>query len=250
MSLDNIAIVLVRTSHPGNIGAAARAMANMGLSDLRLIEPAGFPGAEASARAAGANHVLENARICRTLDEAIADSGFVVGATARSRSIAWPSSDPASVMTELLARSQAGKVSLLFGREASGLTNEELDRCQRHVRIPANEDYPSLNLAAAVLIFGYELRRAYSAEVGSVDGEIDRSVPLASAEQVQGFFQHLETVLNEIGFLKSPSVRLMRKIKRIFSRAPLQAQEVNILRGILTSVQYHNPHGKDQEIDR
>ena len=162
--------------------------------------------------------MLENAQICRTLDEAIADSGFVVGATARPRSIAWPSSDPASVMTELLAQSQAGKVSLLFGREASGLTNEELDRCQRHVRIPANEDYPSLNLAAAVLIFGYELRRAYSAEVGRWIGEIDRSLPLASAEQVQGFFQHLETVLNEIGFLKSPSVRLMRKIKRIFSR--------------------------------
>ena len=101
-----------------------------------------------------------------------------------------------------------------------------------------------------MLIFSYELRRAYSVEVESVVGEIDRSVPLASAEQVQGFFQHLETVLNEIGFLKSPSVRLMRKIRRIFSRAPLQAQEVNILRGILTSVQYHNPHGKDQENDR
>lgn len=250
MSLDNIAIVLVRTSHPGNIGAAARAMGNMGLSDLRLIEPARFPGPEATARAVGANHVLENAQICHTLDEAIADSEFVVGTTARSRSIAWPSSDPASAMAELVAHSQVGKVSLLFGREASGLTNEELDRCQRQVRIPVNEDFPSLNLAAAVLIFGYELRRAYSGEVESADGEIDRSVPLASAEQVQGFFQHLEMVLNEIGFLKSPSVRLMRKIKRIFSRAPLQAQEVNILRGILTSVQYHNPDGKDQENDR
>ena len=250
MSLDNIAVVLVRTSHPGNIGAAARAMANMGLSDLRLVEPAEFPGPEATARAAGASHVLENAQICRTLDEAIADSGFVVGATARPRSIAWPRSDPASMMTELLAQSRAGKVSLLFGREASGLTNEELDRCQHHVRIPVNEDYPSLNLAAAVLIFSYELRCAYSAEDGLVDGEIDRSLPLANAEQVQGFFQHLEMVLNEIGFLKSPSVRLMRKIKRIFSRTPLQQQEVNILRGILTSVQYHQPHGRDQESDR
>ena len=247
MSLDNIAIVLVRTSHPGNIGAAARAMANMGLSDLRLIEPTGFPSEEATARAAGANHVLENAQICPTLDEAIADSGFVVGTTARPRSIAWPSPDAASVMAELLACSKAGKVSLLFGREASGLTNEELDRCQRHVRIPVNEDYPSLNLAAAVLICGYELYRAHSAEVGLADSEIEESVPLASANQVQGFFQHLETVLNEIGFLKSPSVRLMRKIKRIFSRVPLQAQEVNILRGILTSVQYHNPEGRDQD---
>ena len=215
MSLENIAVVLVRTSHPGNIGGAARAMANMGLSDLRLVEPAEFPGAEATARAAGASHILENAQICRTLDEAIADSGLVVGATARPRSIAWPSSDPASVMTELLVQSRVGKVSLLFGREASGLTNEELDRCQHHVRIPVNEDYPSLNLAAAVLIFSYELRRAYSVEVESADSEIDRNVPLATAEQVQGFFQHLEKVLNEIGFLNSPSVRLMRKIKTV-----------------------------------
>ena len=250
MSLDNIAVVLVRTSHPGNIGAAARAMANMGLEDLRLVEPTGFPGPEATARAAGANHVLENAQICSTLDEAIADSGFVVGATARPRSIAWPSSDPVSVMTELVAQSQSGKVSLLFGREASGLTNEELDRCQRHVRIPVNEDFPSLNLAAAVLIFSYELRRAYSAECRLLDGGMDRTLPLASAEQVQRFFQHLEIVLNEIGFLKSPSVRLLRKIKRIFSRTPLQEQEVNILRGILTSVQYHQQHGKHQEKDR
>ena len=250
MSFDNIAVVLVRTSHPGNIGAAARAMANMGLSDLRLVEPAEFPGPAATARAAGAYHVLENAQICRTLDEAIADSGFVVGATARSRSIAWPSSDPASVMTELVEQSRAGKVSLLFGREASGLTNEEMDRCQRHVRIPVNENYPSLNLAAAVLIFGYELRRAYSTEGRLSNDGMDRSLPLASAEQVQRFFQHLEVVLNEIGFLKSPSVRLLRKIKRIFSRTPLQEQEVNILRGILTSVQYHQQHGKDQEKDR
>ena len=250
MSLDNIAIVLIRTSHPGNIGAAARAMANMGLSDLRLIEPAGFPGPEATARAAGANHVLENAQICRTLDEAISDSRFVVGTTARSRSIAWPSSDPASVMTELVAQSKAGKVSLLFGREASGLTNEELDRCQRHVRIPVNEDFPSLNLAAAVLIFGYELRRAHGGEDGLSDGEIARRLPLASAEQVQGFFQHLEVALYEIGFLKYPSVRLLRKIKRIFSRTPLQEQEVNILRGILTSVQHYQLHGKNKENDR
>ena len=134
MSLDNISVVLVRTSHPGNIGGAARAMANMGLSDLRLIDPAGFPGPEATARAAGANHVLENAQICRNLDEAIADSGFVVGATARSRSIAWPSSDPASVMTELLARSQAGKVSLLFNRHAQSVAAQE-NKFLTHVKI-------------------------------------------------------------------------------------------------------------------
>ena len=153
-------------------------------------------------------------------------------------------------MAELVAQSKVGKVALLFGREASGLTNEELDRCQRHVRIPVNEEFPSLNLAAAVLILGYELRRAHSAEDELSDGGINRSLPLATAEQVQGFFQHLEAVLNEIGFLKSPSGRLMRKIKRIFSRTPLEEQEINILRGILTSMQYHQLRGKDQENDR
>jgi TrmH family RNA methyltransferase len=250
MSLDNVAFILVRTSHPGNIGATARAMANMGLSDLRLVEPVGFPGAEATARAVGATHVLENAQIYRTLDEAIADCGFVVGATARLRSIPWPRSDPVSAMAELLAQSRTGKVSLLFGREASGLTNEELDRCQRHVRIPVNEAFPSLNLAAAVSILAYELRRAYGCEDDPSDDQMDGNSPLASAEQVQLFFEHLEMVLNEIGFLKSPSTRLFRKIKRIFSRTPLQKQEINILRGILTSVQYHQKYGRSQDSDR
>jgi TrmH family RNA methyltransferase len=225
-------------------------MANMGLSDLRLIDPAGFPGPEATARAAGANHVLENAHIYRNLDDAIADSGFVVGATARSRSIAWPSSDPASLMTEVLTRSRVGRVSLLFGPEASGLTNGELDRCQRHVRIPVDEDFPSLNLAAAVLIFAYELRRADKGEDRFSDVCREESLPLANAAQVQGFFRHLEMVLGEIGFFKPPSVRLMRKIKRIFSRTPLQEQEIHILRGILTSVQHHQLQGKNQDNDQ
>lgn len=247
MSIDNVAVVLIETSHPGNIGAVARAMANMGLSDLRLIEPAGFPGPEATARAAGASHVLESAQICHNLDEAIANSSFVVGATARIRSIAWPNSDPALAMTEVVKQSRAGKVSLVFGREASGLTNDELDRCHRQVRIPANENFPSLNLAAAVLIFGYELFRAYSTEDRLLDSDLDRNTPLASAEEVQGFFQHLELVLNEIRFFKSPSTRLLRKIKRIFTRTPLQVQEVNILRGILASVQYHQSRKKDQD---
>jgi tRNA (cytidine32/uridine32-2'-O)-methyltransferase len=239
MTFNNVSVVLVRTSHGGNIGAVARAMANMGLSDLRLVEPSTFPSDEATARAVGAKQILENAQVYATLDESISDSGYVVGATARSRSISWPCSDPASAMTEVADLCQSGKVSLLFGREASGLTNEELDRCQRHVRIPVSENYPSINLAGAVLILCYELRRAFTLRSMQFKGNVDSRLPLASAEQVQLFFEHLEIVLNEVGFLKQPSSRLLRKIKRIFSRAPLQEQEVNILRGILTSVQYN-----------
>ena len=237
MSLNNVSIVLVNTSHGGNIGAVARAMANMGLSDLRLINPAMFPGAEATARAVGAIEILETARVFATLDEAIADSVFVVGATARLRSISWPCSDPGSAMTEVARLCKSSKVSLVFGREASGLTNEELDRAQLHVRIPVSAEYPSLNLAAAVLIMCYELRRAYALGDKNLIQNIDTRLPLASAGQIQQFFEHLEIVLDEIGFLQKPSSRLLRKIKRIFSRTPLQEQEVNILRGILTAVE-------------
>ena len=160
-------------------------------------------------------------------------------------SIAWPCLDPASAMIEVITQCRTSKVSLVFGPEASGLTNDELDRCQRHVRIPVNEDFPSLNLAAAVLIFGYELRRANRSDEALSDARIDTSRPLANAEQVQGFYEHLEMVLNEIGFLRYPYSRLFRRIKRIFSRTPLQEQEINILRGILASVQYYQSHSKD-----
>ena len=239
MSLKNVSVVLVRTSHGGNIGAVARAMANMGLSDLRLVNPVRFPGHEAIARAAGATHVLESAQIFKTLDEAIADSVLVVGATARLRSIRWRCAEPHSAMAEVVDVCRQKKVSLIFGREASGLTNEELDRAQLHVRIPVAEEYASLNLAAAVLILSYELRRAYIADSseGDRNQNMDTRLPMASAEQIQGFFEHLEIVLRDIDFLQQPSDRLLRKIKRIFSRAPLQEQEVNILRGILTAIE-------------
>ena len=244
MSLDNISVVLVRTTHPGNIGAVARAMANMGLSDLRLVEPVDFSGQETAARAAGADHVLINARVFSSLDKAIADSGFVVGTTARKRTVAWPCLDPAEAMAEVLERSQSNRISLVFGREASGLTNSELDRCQLHVRIPVHDDFPSLNLAAAVLIFGYELRCSVIKHGQWQDSGDSKKLAFASAAEVQGFFRQLEIVLEEIGFLKYPSATLIRKIKRIFSRTPLEQQEVNILRGILTSVQHHHEYGQ------
>lgn len=237
MSLDNVSIVLVRTSHAGNIGAVARAMANMGFSDLRLVEPVNFPAPEATARAVGAAAILESAEVFGSLDEAISDAGLVVGATARLRSVSWPTLTPHEAMQEVAKMCKANKISLVFGKESSGLTNEELDRAQRHVRIPVEDQYPSLNLAAAVLILCYEARRALVENVTSPNEIIDNHPPLATGQQVQSFFSHLESVLKNVGFIQNSSSKLFRKIKRIFSRTPLQEQEVNILRGILTSIE-------------
>lgn len=250
MSLKDIAVVLVRTTHPGNIGATARAMANMGLTDLRLVDPVGYPGQEATARAVGASELLEQASVYTSLDDAISDAGFVVGATARPRRIAWPCSEPEAAMRIALGHSTTTNIAILFGREASGLTNEELDRCHLHVRIPVDDRYPSLNLASAVLIFCYELRRLSIDEEISIEDHDNTETVLARAGQVNDFFGHLEAVLHEIEFLKYPSSRLLRRIKRIFSKRPLEAQEVNILRGILTSVQHACRNSENTEKHR
>ena len=243
MSLDKIRIVLVRTTHPGNIGAAARAMANMGLGHLYLVQPLTFPSAEATARAAGAEGLLCTAKVCETLDEAVAECGLVVGSTARERRVRWPALDPDLAMAMAFKQGQAGNVALVFGQEASGLTNDELDRCQVHVRIPVDPVFPSVNLAAAVMVLSYELKKAHiRAEEEGLGQDGPRSLestegPLATAEKVQGFFVHLETVLREIGFLNSPSEKLLRKVKRIFSRTPLLDDDINILRGVLSAIQ-------------
>jgi|TARA_B100001123_G_scaffold34143_1_gene35409 tRNA (cytidine32/uridine32-2'-O)-methyltransferase len=243
MSLDKIRIVLVRTTHPGNIGAAARAMANMGLEHLYLVQPRTFPSAEATARAAGAEGLLCTAKVCETLDEAVAECGLVVGSTARERRVRWPALDPDLAMAMAFTQGQAGNVALVFGQEASGLTNDELDRCQVHVRIPVDPVFPSVNLAAAVMVLSYELKKAHiRAEEEGLGQDGPRSLestegPLATAEKVQGFFVHLETVLREIGFLNSPSEKLLRKVKRIFSRTPLLDDDINILRGVLSAIQ-------------
>ena len=243
MSLDKIRIVLVRTTHPGNIGAAARAMANMGLEHLYLVQPRTFPSAEATARAAGAEGLLCTAKVCETLDEAVAECGLVVGSTARERRVRWPALDPDLAMAMAFKQGQAGNVALVFGQEASGLTNDELDRCQVHVRIPVDPVFPSVNLAAAVMVLSYELKKAHiRGEEEGLGQDGPRSLestegPLATAEKVQGFFVHLETVLREIGFLNSPSEKLLRKVKRIFSRTPLLDDDINILRGVLSAIQ-------------
>lgn len=230
----NIAIVLVRPSHPGNIGAVARAMKNMGLTTLRLVEPAAAIDAEAHARAAGADDVLVAATRHADLTHAIADCALAIGTSARTRKIAWPVLSVAAAAQQAIAGALAGKVALVFGAERTGLTNDELDRCQAVINIPTAPDFASLNLAAAVQIVTYEVRQAALAATPAREtGEA-----LASQAEVERFYVHLESVLIEIGFLNPQHPRkLMRRLKRLFNRAGLDQNEVNILRGILTEIE-------------
>ena len=175
--LDYIRVVLVQPTHPGNIGAAARAMANMGVAELVLVQPRDFPSPEATARAAGADHILDNAVVVDDLDQAIADCALVIGASARSRTIQWPQLPPAKAMKKAAQTARHARVALLFGRESRGLTNLELERCHYLVRIPVDPAFPSLNIAAAVMVLLYELRRAVEKTIGNdADGQASRVV--------------------------------------------------------------------------
>jgi TrmH family RNA methyltransferase len=244
MPLDAIRIVLSRPTHPGNIGAAARAMKNMGLRQLALVAAEKFPHPEATALAADAEDVLQTARQCLTLNEAIGDCALVIGTSARNRRIDWPALNPRECARRLIAASAHGPVALLFGQERTGLTNEELDRCQYVVTIPTSSAYSSLNLAAAVQILGYEIFAATVAGEDGHDGE--REQPLATAEEVQRFYEHLEQVLVQTGFLDPANPRLlMRRLARLFGRVELDRNEINILRGILTSVQQYGQRRND-----
>jgi len=234
-TLENFRIVLVEPQHPGNIGAAARAMKAMGLSDLALVAPRSFPHADASARAAGADDVLQAATCLDTLAEAVADCQLVVGASARARRLAWQNLDPRQAAQEACAT--AGKVAMVFGRERSGLRNDELDLCHRHLMIPANPEYASLNLAAAVQVVCYELRMAALGEQVPAQSSVGEQVELARVEDIEGFYTHLQEVLVASEFLDPEKPRkLMRRLRRLYNRAELETTEVNILRGILTAL--------------
>ncbi len=231
----NIRIVLVNTSHPGNIGAAARAMKNMCLERLYLVEPKGFPCAEATARASGADDVLANAVVCESLGQALDGCHFVVGTSARSRRISWPVADPRQTAARVMQEAQQGDVALVFGREHSGLTNEELEKCHFLVHIPTNPDYSSLNLAAAVQVLCYELMLFSPDENSQLE---DEARDLASAEEMESFFEHLEQTLVELAFLDANHPRkLMRRLRRFFNRARPDKTEMNILRGVLSAAQ-------------
>lgn len=243
MNLDNVRVVLVETSHPGNIGAAARAMKNMGLSRLVLVRPALFPHAEATARASGADDLLHRAQLADDLDAALTGCALVVGSTARRRSLSAPELDPRAGAATLLEAGRQAPVALLFGRERTGLTNAELDRCHYLVRIPTDPAYSSLNLGAAVQVLAYELRMA---ALGGDDAAAPTPPPPppAPAEELERFYEHLETVLLETGFLDPANPRhLMRRLRRLYNRARPDQNEINILRGILAAVQERKLHG-------
>lgn len=233
--LNNVRVILSHTSHPGNIGAAARAMKTMGLSQLYLINPRFFPDDQATAMAAGADDILQNAMVCATLDEALQGVVFTLGMSARVRDISQEVLSPREALP-ILAQYAQQPVALLFGTEMSGLTNDELARCQLMVRIPVNPEFSSLNLAAAVQLISYELRLA----VGQGDCGAPEIYP-AAAEHIEGYFRQLEETLVEIEFLngKHPT-KLMQKLRRLYARARLEQEEINILRGILTlTTAYH-----------
>jgi tRNA (cytidine32/uridine32-2'-O)-methyltransferase len=242
MNLDNIRIVLVNTSHPGNIGGVARAMKNMGLSRLVLVEPRQYPDEQATWRAAGALDVLEAAVVCPTLDEAIADCQFVVGTSARERRIPWPLLDPRRCAEQVAARAGDEQVALLFGREDRGLTNDELQRCNLHLHIPSDPAYSSLNLAMAVQIVCYELRMLHLTGSLPAVAEDQWDAPFSTAQNMERFYEHLEETLVGIGFLDPAAPRqLMVRLRRLYGRVRLDEMELNILRGILTETQKYLP---------
>ncbi|MCP4408320.1 MAG: RNA methyltransferase [Gammaproteobacteria bacterium] len=233
--LDNVRIVLVETSHPGNIGASARAMKNMGLGRLYLVRPRLFPHAEASARASGADDVLANARLCDTLSEALGGCTLALASSARGRTLSWPQLSPNECAKKVMVEGPGRDVALVFGRERCGLSNSELDLCHALVHIPANPSYASLNLSAAVQILCYELyvASANNLTASSADGD-----PMAEIQRVEQFYIHLEQTLTALEFLDPSNPKyLMRRLRRLFNRVRLTGKEVNILRGILTATQ-------------
>jgi len=226
---DRVRVVLSRTSHPGNIGAAARAMKTMGLGSLYLVNPKRFPDAMADAMAAGANDLLVNAVVCDSLEQALQGAALVVGLTARHRGLSHVMLNLREAAPQILARAGDAPVALLFGTEMSGLSNAELEKCQLLITIPVNPECSSLNLAAAVQVVAYELR-----VLGAEAEPVSKGIPLASFEDVERFYEHLERTLIEINFLDPlHPKRLMTRLRRLFARAGLEKEEVNILRGIL-----------------
>ena len=250
--LANVRIILVNTSDCRNIGSAARAMKTMGLSDLVLVDPKEMPNGQAQAMAAGATDVLKNAKVVATLAEAINDCGLVVGTSARSRTLPWPMLEPRGCGEKLIDEAVNFPVALVFGRESSGLTNEELQLCHFHVQIPANPEYSSLNLAMAVQTLSYEVRTSYliamekiakQDSVGKVadvetNGEEDAGGEYPVVEETERLYQHFEDSLKATGFIvPSHPGLVMTKLRRLFNRARPDAKEVKMLRGMLASVE-------------
>ena len=237
-NFNKVRIVMVNTTEPGNIGAAARAMKNMMLSQLYLVSPSNFPSAVATARASGADDILSNARVCSTLEEALNGVKLVVGASARQRNIKWRQLDVIDTCSQIQSSlvSSDEDVAVVFGTENSGLKNEELDLCSILMTIPGNPKYFSLNVASAIQVF------AYQNFISSIDGKFDNTAKeIAGFDDLNGFYKHLEQVLEHIGYFdsKKPKSLLMRRMRRLFGRSEPEKEEVAILRGILNKI---NPY--------
>jgi TrmH family RNA methyltransferase len=237
----DIRIVLVAPSHPGNIGAVARAMKNMALGELLLVKPRQFPHPEASARASGAGDVLARARVVGSLGEALGGCGFIAATTAREREQHFRVMDVRAAAARIVAEAQRAPAAVVFGAERNGLSNEDLETAHTLLRIPASAAYPALNLAMAVQLVAYELFRARLA--GEAPGAPE-GTPLAAAGEMQQLYAHFAQVLEEIAFhdRTESGTHLMARIRRFLQRAELDRNEVNILRGILTAVQNRRRH--------
>ncbi len=230
--LSRIRVVLVGTTHPGNIGAAARAMKTMGLTKLALVSPEQFPCAEATARASGADDLLAGAMLVDELRDAIADCALVFATSARSRSIPWPVASPAEAAARMVATAGRAQVALVFGREHSGLSNDELALCSAMVQIPTNPDFASLNLAAAVQVLAWELRQAAGA---AAPADVLTSAPAAELDRL---YEHFIEVMVATEFLYPDKPKqLPRRLRRLLNKASLDEGEVKILRGFLSAVQ-------------
>lgn len=237
--LENIRAVLINTFHPGNIGSAARALKTMGVTQLYLVNPERFPASEATQMAANACDLLEQAVIVDSLEAAIEDCSLVIGTSARSRSLPWPMLDIRKGAQKIVNEAATGaKVALVFGREKMGLHNDELQQCNFHLAIPANPDYPVLNVAAAVQVLSYEVWQASLAATPADEQVLEEETAFPSSREMTLFYQHLEETLHDTHFIiKQHPGQIMQRLRRLFNRSRPEKQELAILRGILSSVQ-------------
>jgi len=235
---DSIKVVLVGTTHPGNIGAAARAIKTMGLRHLDLVSPKEFPSDEAIYRSKAAKDILEKASTYETLLESVKECEVVIGTSARNRKVPWPVLNPKDASKEInLAVKNNSKVAIVFGREDRGLTNEELGLCNLHVHIPTTEEYSSLNLAQAVQIMTYEIRMSFI-EIENLENNQEWDVDLASAEQTERLIEHMDELMKELEFYDTENPRkLLMRVRRFFKRSGIDVMEANIFRGLFSTIQ-------------
>lgn len=236
---DHVRFVLVRTSHPGNIGASARAMKNMGFGDLSLVNPKDFPSETAYFRAKAAKDVLKSATLYPNLYDAIKDCHLVIGTSARNRKIPWPLLSPRDMAKEItnLSSKETKKVALIFGREDRGLTNEELGLCNMHVHIPTHPEYTSLNLSQAVQLIAYEIRGNLLLESNKSPKE-DWDVPLADFEEIERLIEHFDELMKEVNFYDEDNPRkILIRVRRFFKKSKIDHMEANIFRGLFASIQ-------------